>query len=306
MLQKTIRKSISCSGIGLHSGEKVHLTLYPGSEDSGLVFVHQNGESNSLIEVHPDKVRDTGLATTIADGESCISTIEHLLAAVYAMGIDNLHIEVTGRELPILDGSASPFVFLLHSAGLRTQNKRKKLMRFKKPLEFAQDGKSIRAEPYAGLRVRYTIDFDHPQVGCQELDLEVDPRSFTREIANARTFGFLKDVEKMQQMGLARGGSLENAVVLDEYGVVNPEGLRFKEEMVRHKVLDFLGDIAVMGMPLQGDFHVRYSGHAHNNSFLRYLTQHLEDYLEPVPAKEFPSGPEPSHSEVPEMEPALV
>lgn len=306
MQQKTIKKSISCSGIGLHSGEKVRLALYPAEVDSGLVFVHRTEERNALIELHPDKVNDTGLATTINENGSKISTIEHLLAAVYGLGIDNLRMEVTGNELPIMDGSASPFVFLLNSAGIIEQNKPKKVLRFKKKINFEQDGKSISVKPYEGFRIHYSIDFDHPLVGRQDYSLELDPGYFTQDIANARTFGFLKDVEKMQQMGLARGGSLNNAVVLDDYDVVNPEGLRFKDEMVRHKILDFIGDMAVLDAPLWGDFRVCYSGHSLNNSFLRYLVQHHDDYLESVPENEISGKTAPVEERVPEMEPALA
>jgi len=306
MLQKTIRKSISCSGIGLHSGEKVHLALHPAQEDTELVFVHKSGEGSTLIDLHPDKVRDTGLATTIADGKSNISTIEHLLAACYGLGLDNLRLEVFGSELPILDGSASPFVFLLKNAGIRTQSKPKKALRFKRDLKYEDNGKSIRVRPYNGFRVHYTIDFDHPMIGEQKYCLDLCSEAFNREVANARTFGFLKDVEKMQQMGLARGGSLDNAVVLDDYDVVNPEGLRFGDEMVRHKILDFIGDMAVMGVPLWGDFRIKYSGHALNNAFLRYLVRNRDDYLEPVPEEEISGKSVPAEGRVPEMEPALA
>ncbi|MFP4657115.1 MAG: UDP-3-O-acyl-N-acetylglucosamine deacetylase [Desulfonatronovibrionaceae bacterium] len=306
MQQKTIRKSISCSGIGLHSGEKVHLALHPAQEDTGLVFMSINASRSAIIDLHPDKVRDTGLATTIAEGDSSISTIEHFLSAAYGLGLDNLRVEVFGNELPILDGSASPYVFLLKSAGIRTQSKPKNIMRFKRDMKFEKDGKSIRVRPYNGFRVHYTIDFDHPMIGEQEFTFQFSPEAFNRDVANARTFGFLKDVEKMQQMGLARGGSLDNAVVLDEYDVVNPEGLRFKDEMVRHKILDFIGDMAVMGMPMWGDFRIKYSGHALNNAFLRFLVRNQDDYLEPVPEEKAAAALNPDEVQVPEMEPALA
>lgn len=284
----------------------MHMALHPAQDDTGLVFEHKNGEGSALIDLHPDKVRDTGLATTIAEGKSSISTIEHLLAACYGLGLDNLRVEIFGNELPILDGSASPFVFLLKSAGIRTQSNPKKTLRFKKDLKYEDSGKSIRVRPYNGFRVHYTIDFDHPMIGEQEYIFDLCPEAFNREVANARTFGFLKDVEKLQQMGLARGGSLDNAVVLDDYDVVNPGGLRFEDEMVRHKILDFIGDMAVMGVPLWGEFRIKYSGHALNNAFLRYLIRNQEDYLEPLPADEISGESAPAAESIPEMEPALA
>jgi UDP-3-O-[3-hydroxymyristoyl] N-acetylglucosamine deacetylase len=227
-------------------------------------------------------VVETGLATVLGDGHQTVATVEHLLAAVSGMGIDNIHIEVTGKELPIMDGSAASFVYLLKQAGLRKLDKPRTVMTVKKPIEFEQDGKYIKARPYNGFRVDYTIEFAHPIIGTQRMELEITPKNFVTEIAKARTFGFLKEVDYLHANGLALGGSLDNAIVLDEYGVLNAEGLRFKDEFVRHKLLDFVGDMAVMGAPLHGHFEVFASGHAMNNAFLRHLDENKDIYLEPV------------------------
>lgn len=225
-------------------------------------------------------VVETGLATVLGDGRVAVATVEHLLATVSGMGIDNIHIEVTGKELPIMDGSAASFVYLLKQAGVRTLDKPRQVMAVKKSVEFEQDGKFIKAHPYDGFRVDYTIEFAHPLIGRQSMEVEITPETFANEVAKARTFGFLKEVDYLHANGLALGGSLDNAIVLDEYGILNAEGLRFKDEFVRHKVLDFVGDMAVLGAPVQGHFEVFASGHALNNAFLRHLEENSDIYLE--------------------------
>ncbi|WP_462323359.1 UDP-3-O-acyl-N-acetylglucosamine deacetylase [Desulfoplanes sp.] len=280
MRQKTIKKTVQCSGVGLHSGKKLRLVMRPSGQDTGVVFQYMGEGGKRVFRPTPDRVVSTGLATTIGcDGRS-IATVEHVLAAVAGLGIDNIVIEVHGDEIPIMDGSAASFVFLLRSAGIRKQAASKKVFRLKKRVDFEKDGKVIEAIPYDGFRVTYTIDFDHPLVGVQTMVFELSPESFLREIAKARTFGFMKDVEMLQKNGLALGGSLENAVVLDEYGVVNPDGLRFGNELVRHKILDFIGDMHLIDYPLHGDFRVACSGHGHNNAFLRYLSDNRDYYLD--------------------------
>jgi len=280
MRQKTLKKSVHCSGVGLHSGEKLRLVMRPAGPDTGVVFQHV-GESGrrQIFQPLPERVVATGLATTLGCDGHTVATVEHLMAAIAGLGIDNIIVEVHGDEIPIMDGSAASFVFLLRSAGIRKQSAGKKVFRLKKELAFERDGKSIKAIPYEGFRVIYTIDFNHPLVGVQTFTLDLNPESFMREVAKARTFGFMKDVEMLQKNGLALGGSLDNAVVLDEYGVVNPEGLRYENELVRHKILDFIGDMSLLEHPLQGEFHVFCSGHALNNGFLRYVSENRDLYL---------------------------
>ncbi len=290
MLQKTIHKSVACSGIGLHSGKKVRLVLRPASEDSGILFALQNGTGRRFLKPHPEAVVATGLATTLGQGSDSISTVEHLMAAVRGMGIDNILVDVEGAELPIMDGSAASFVYLLRMAGVRTLSAPRKVMRVTKPVEYKRDGKVIRAEPHGGFMVDYTIDFPHPLIGRQHMALEITPDSFASMLAKARTFGFLREVEYLRKNGLALGGSLDNAVVLDDYGVVNTEGLRFPNEFVRHKILDFVGDMAVLGAPLWGRFTVFASGHALNNAFLRHLWAGAEEYLEDISLGQQPVG----------------
>lgn len=282
MLQTTIHKTVRCTGIGLHSGKQVEITLRPASEDTGILFSVRTGSGTSFISPKPNLVVETGLATTLGSGKETVATVEHLLAAARGMGIDNIHIDVDGNELPIMDGSAAPFVYLLKQAGVRSLGKPRKVLNFKKKVNFEQDGKYVTARPYDGLRIDYTIDFAHPLIGRQNMVLEVTPDSFVSEVAKARTFGFLKEVDYLHANGLALGGSLDNAVVLDEYGILNSEGLRFQDEFVRHKLLDFIGDIAVMGETLNGAFEVYASGHAMNNEFLRHVDSNRDMYLEEV------------------------
>ncbi|EPR38747.1 UDP-3-O-(3-hydroxymyristoyl) N-acetylglucosamine deacetylase [Desulfovibrio sp. X2] len=282
MHQKTIRKPISCAGIGLHSGKKVHLSLRPAPEDTGILFCVRDENGSRFLKPAPDSVHSTRLATTLARGRDAIATVEHILAAIRGMGIDNVLIEVQGGELPIMDGSAAPFVYLLRLAGTQVQNRARRVMALKKPIEFVREGKWIKAEPFKGFAVDYSIEFNHPMIGRQEFFIELTPDLFARRLAKARTFGFLQEVEMLRANGLALGGSLENAVVLDEFGVVNEDGLRFKDEFVRHKVLDFVGDMAMYEAPLWGRFEVHASGHALNNEFLRYITANADEYLEEV------------------------
>ena len=290
MHQKTIRKPVQCSGIGLHTGRKVELTLSPAAPDTGIVFAVRHGEGWRHITPTPDNVSDTGLATTLSDGVAKVSTVEHLLAAIRGLGLDNLNVRVSGAEVPIMDGSAASFVFLLRSAGLVEQPAVRRFLKVTRPMALTRDGKSVRVTPYDGFAVDYSIDFKHPLIGRQDMSLDITPDSFVRRLAKARTFGFLRDVERMQRAGLALGGSLDNAVVLDEYGVVNPEGLRFKDEFVRHKVLDFVGDMAVAPLPLLGRFEITCSGHALNNEFLRFVLDNAATCLDTVagPARPVP------------------
>lgn len=281
MTQTTISQSIECTGIGLHSGKTVRLGLRPAAENTGIVFHIKTANGIREISPRPDIVTDTGLATTLSAGDARVSTVEHLLAAIRGLGIDNIHVDAEGGEIPIMDGSAAPFVMLLGKAGIARQNAPRRVLRIKKPISFSRDGKSIEAFPHNGFAVEYTINFPHRLIGTQSMRLELTPRSFA-EVARARTFGFLREVEYLHSKGLALGGSLDNAIVLDECSVLNPEGLRFDDEFIRHKVLDFIGDMAMLDRPLQGRFVVSCSGHALNNEFLRTITTNAQEHLEAV------------------------
>ncbi|UZP67121.1 UDP-3-O-acyl-N-acetylglucosamine deacetylase [Desulfovibrio mangrovi] len=295
MKQTTIKKAIGCSGIGLHSGKVVKLTLSPAKEDTGVVF-HIHGEHGvKVIAPEPNSVIATGLATTLGIDGTSVATVEHLLAAIAGLQIDNIKIDIEGGEVPIMDGSAASFAFLLRDAGIARQNRNRVVQRIKKAINFERDGKYIKASPYSGLRIDYTIDFDHPLIGRQSMTLEITPATFTQEIAKARTFGFMREVEYLHKNGLALGGSLDNAIVLDEYNVLNQDGLRFDDEFVRHKILDFIGDMTMLGTPLQGHFEIFASGHALNNQFLRTINDNAEIYLETVELHAF--TPEPATSE---------
>ena len=285
MKQTTISRRIQCTGVGLHGGKKVKLTLRPAAEDTGIVFHVHTPQGIKDIAPAPHAVIATGLATTLGKDGAAVSTVEHLLAALRGLSVDNIHIDVEGGEIPIMDGSAAPFVMLLSEAGIRTQTKARTVLRIKKSVRFEHDGKCIKAEPYDGFRVDYTIDFPHPSIGRQRMELDVTPATFSR-VAKARTFGFLRDVEMLKERGLALGGSLDNAVVLDERGVLNSEGLRHTDEFVRHKLLDFIGDMAMLPLPLQGQFTVSCSGHALNNEFLRHITDAKYLYLETIKTDE--------------------
>lgn len=281
MSQTTISQSIECAGIGLHSGKTVRLGLRPALENTGIVFHVKTSGGVKRISPRPDIVVDTGLATTLADGDARVSTVEHLLAAVRGLGVDNIHIDAEGGEIPIMDGSAAPFTLLLRKAGFLRQNAPRRMLRIKKPVRLVRDGKSIEAFPHEGFSVDYTIRFPHRCIGEQRLRLDLSPRTFS-QVSRARTFGFLREVEYMHSKGLALGGSLDNAIVLDDLSILNKDGLRFADEFVRHKVLDFIGDMAMLELPLQGRFVVSCSGHGLNNEFLRTITAGAATYLDPV------------------------
>ncbi|MDR2050683.1 MAG: UDP-3-O-acyl-N-acetylglucosamine deacetylase [Deltaproteobacteria bacterium] len=281
MFQTTLKKPVQCSGVGLHSGKMVTMTMRPAEENSGINFYVTTPQGSQRLTPRPELVIATGLATTIGNGSASVSTVEHLLASIRGLGVDNLRIDAHGGELPIMDGSAAPFVLLIKSAGIRRQNALRRILRVKKKFTHSSGDKSISVEPYAGFLVKYTIDFAHPRIGVQKMSLELTPESFG-EVARARTFGFLREVEALYARGLALGGSLDNSVVLDESDVVNPDGLRYPDEFVRHKILDFIGDMAMLDLPLQGRFTVSCSGHALNNQFLRLLNENRDIYLEEV------------------------
>ncbi len=281
MSQTTIQKAIECTGIGLHSGKTVRLGLRPAAENTGIAFHVRTRGGIKTITPSPEAVVATGLATTLGDGDARVATVEHLLAAIRGLGIDNIHIDADGGEIPIMDGSAASFVLLLRNAGIARQTLPREVLRIKKSLTFAKDGKYIEAHPHDGFAVDYTITFPHKLIGTQRMVLEITPQTF-RQVAKARTFGFLREVEYLRSRGLALGGSLDNAIVLDDCSVVNQGGLRFPDEFVRHKILDFVGDMSMIDKPLQGRFVVSCSGHALNNEFLRAVTANADIYLETV------------------------
>jgi UDP-3-O-[3-hydroxymyristoyl] N-acetylglucosamine deacetylase len=270
MRQTTIRRQTGCAGIGLHSGKEARLELRPAAEDTGILFHVRTASGSRTLAPSPEAVAATGLASSLNRDGLSVGTVEHLLAALRGLGVDNVHVDVAGGEVPILDGSAAPFAALLAEAGIRVQRKPRRVCRLTAPARCVHGEKSIIAEPYAGFRVDYRIDFPHPLIGRQRLIFELTPASFL-QVANARTFGFARDVAALHARGLALGGSLDNAIVLDDEGVMNAEGLRSPDEFVRHKILDFIGDMAMLPLPLTGRFTVNCSGHNLNNEFLRQI-----------------------------------
>ena len=271
MPQTTLGGAVSCKGISLHSGHEVSVEFRPAAEDSGIVFHIHSEDGVHLLSPRPEAVSTTELATTITDGKVSVSTIEHVLAALNGLAVDNVEVHVFGGEAPILDGSAKVVVEALRRAGRCVQQAPRRMARITRAFSLEKDGKCIEARPYDGFFVDYTIRFPSPVIGEQRFALDITPETFAGEVAPARTFGFLKEVEYLHSRGLARGGSLDNVVVVGDDGVLNKEGLRFPDEFVRHKMLDFVGDMAMLGTPLLGAFTVSCSGHGHNNAFLREL-----------------------------------
>lgn len=269
--QHTINREVWCTGVGLHSGAKVSMKLKPAPPNHGVRFKRMDVCNQPVVTAHCHKVINTFLATSIGFDGVVVSTIEHLMAAFLGSGIDNILVELDGPEVPIYDGSAGPYVELLKEAGIRGQDASRRCIEIRKPFEVREGDAYVKAAPSDHFQVRYAIDFPHPLVGKQEFHWSFNQVTFERDIAKARTFGFLKDVQKLQDMGLARGGSLENAVVFDERKILNREGFRYSNECVRHKILDFVGDLALAGMPLIGYFEVHKAGHALHSRFLKQL-----------------------------------
>ena len=267
--QRTFKQRASFQGIGLHTGEPVRVTLAPAPADGGIVFVRTDVAPELEIPAQCACVVDAVLNTSLGRDGVRIGTVEHLLAALAGCGIDAARIEVEGPEVPIGDGSSAPFVQLIQRAGIHELRAPRRFLQVRKPVIVAQDGKVAKLLPARRFRMTYTIDFQHPLISDQTCALEVDGRSFQKEIARARTFGFKRDVESLHRAGLARGGSLENAVVVDDFHILNPEGLRFPDEFVRHKILDAVGDLALLGMPVIGHFVAVKSGHALNHQLVR-------------------------------------
>lgn len=267
--QKTLKREVFCEGIGLHTGVDVSLRLLPAPPESGIVFWRR--DRGILIRADAFSVNETSFATTIGSGVTRIKTVEHLLSAISGLGIDNLLIEVNGPEIPILDGSSAPFVRLMLKAGIVSQSAAKKKIKIIKPFEFKEGSSELWVSPYEGTFITYKSSYKHKLLGNQSLSINLDEEVYIKEIAPARTFGFLKDVELMRANGLAKGGSLENAVLFDENGVINEDGLRFKDECIRHKVLDLIGDLSLLGYPIEGKIVAIKTGHSVNIKFLRAL-----------------------------------
>ncbi len=276
--QRTLKKVISATGVGLHTGDKVTLTLRPAAPDTGIVFRRIDLPEPVEFKVQPDLVRDTRLCSALEHKGARIATIEHLLSALAGLGIDNIIIDLTAAEVPIMDGSSGPFVYLLQSAGIVEQQALKKFIRIRKSVEVSSGDKWVRFEPYFGFKIDFTIDFDHPvfEHSSQNVKIDFADNSYVKEVSRARTFGFMHEVEALRSMGLARGGSLDNAIVLDEYRILNNDGLRYDDEFVKHKVLDAIGDLYVLGHPLIGSFVAHKSGHAMNNQLLRTMLADAE------------------------------
>jgi len=271
--QRTLKNAIRATGVGLHTGEKIYLTLRPAPVGTGIVFRRVDLAAPVDIKADPDHVTDTRMSTTIESQGVKVSTVEHLMAALAGLGIDNAYVDVTAPEVPIMDGSAGPFVFLLQSAGIEEQVAAKQFIRIKKPVRIQEDDKWVQFEPWDGFKVSFSIDFDHPSLrkSTQTACVDFSTTSFVKEVSRARTFGFMRDLEMLRAAGLARGGGLDNAIVMDNYRVLNEDGLRYEDEFVKHKVLDAIGDLYLLGHPLIGAFSAHKSGHALNNRILRTL-----------------------------------
>ncbi len=271
--QRTLKTLIRATGVGLHTGQKVRMVLRPAQPDTGIVFRRIDLDPVVDIRAWAEAVGETRLSSCLVKGEGRVYTVEHLMSALSGLGIDNVFVDLDGPEVPIMDGSAAPFAFLIQSAGIEEQPAAKRFMRIKKRVEVSDGDKWARVEPYEGYKLSFSIVFNHPVIERSNQSVTVDfaKTSYLKEIARARTFGFMQDVEQLREDGLALGGGLDNAVVLDEYRVLNSDGLRFGDEFIRHKVLDAIGDLYLIGSPLLGAFSAHKSGHALNNRLLREL-----------------------------------
>jgi UDP-3-O-[3-hydroxymyristoyl] N-acetylglucosamine deacetylase len=271
--QRTLKNTIRATGVGLHSGQKVYMTLRPAAPNTGIVFRRMDLPEPVDIEARAENVGDTMLGTTLVNGDVKVSTVEHLLSAFAGLGVDNAFVEISAPEIPIMDGSAGPFVFLLQSAGIEEQMLPKRFVRIRKSIEVRDGDKWARFDPFNGFKVNFEIEFDHPifRRHSQKASMDFSTTSFLREISRARTFGFMRDLEKLRSHNLALGGTLDNAIVLDDFKVLNEDGLRYEDEFVKHKILDAIGDLYLLGHSLIGEFSGYKSGHFLNNRLLRAL-----------------------------------
>jgi UDP-3-O-[3-hydroxymyristoyl] N-acetylglucosamine deacetylase len=273
--QRTLKQSVSTVGIGLHSGKKVSLTMRPAPSNTGIVFHRIDMQPPMLVELHPERVSDTMLCTALVQDGAKVATVEHLLSALAGLGIDNLYVDLDAPEIPIMDGSAAPFLYLLLSAGIEELRSPKRFIRIKQTIEARKGDAWAKLLPYNGFKASFEIDFNHPAVNATTQSLEIDfsHQAYASEIARARTFGFMRDVEVLRSRNLGLGGSLENAIVLDEYRVLNQDGLRYSDEFIRHKILDAIGDLYTLGHGIIGAYQAHKSGHAINNLLARELLQ---------------------------------
>ncbi len=271
--QRTLKNVIRATGVGLHTGKKIYLTLRPAPANAGVIFRRIDLDDPVEIEAKPDNVGDTMLSTSLVKDDVKISTVEHLLSALAGFGIDNAYIDLSSDEVPIMDGSAGPFVFLIQSAGVEEQNAPKQFLRIKEKIRVEDEDKWAMFEPFEGFKVGFTIEFDHPMFhdGNCKAEIDFSTTSYVKEVSRARTFGFMRDVELLRENNLALGGSLDNAVVVDDYRILNEDGLRYEDECVKHKILDAIGDLYLLGHSLIGSFTGFKSGHALNNRLLREL-----------------------------------
>ncbi|ATB41312.1 UDP-3-O-[3-hydroxymyristoyl] N-acetylglucosamine deacetylase [Cystobacter fuscus] len=290
--QRTLLQPVRCQGVGLHSGAPVNLSLLPAPVNHGIVFVRTDTLRPVSIPALTEYVVDTSLATTLGKDGVKVSTVEHLMSALAGMGLDNVRVELDGPEVPIMDGSAAPFSSLISEAGVREQEEPRRLLVIKKTVTVTDGDKEASLSPAKGFRISCTVDFKHPLITEQSFELEFSDRCFAREISRARTFCFRRDVEMLQKMGLARGGSLDNAIVVDEFSILNPDGLRFADEFVRHKILDAIGDISLFGHPVMGHLKAFKTGHALNQKLVKAVLADPSSY-EIVPARK--------HLELPEL-----
>jgi len=273
--QRTLKNTVRATGVGLHTGEKVYMTLRPAAPDTGVIFRRIDLPQPVDIKPDPYSVVDTRLCSCIEASGVRVATVEHLMSALAGLGIDNVYVDLSGAEVPIMDGSAGPFVFLLQSAGIEEQPVAKKFIRILQPVEVSDGDKCARFEPFNGFKITFSIDFAHPvfEGSAQSVTVDFATTSYVKEVSRARTFGFMQEVEWMRSQGLALGGSLDNAIVLDEYRVLNNDGLRYDDEFVKHKVLDAIGDLYLLGHPVIGALSAHKSGHALNNLLLRRLLE---------------------------------
>lgn len=276
--QRTLAKPARCSGVGVHSGKKVNLTIKPAPDNHGIKFVRTDLPGNPVIPARFNMVVDTSLATVIGHDGVIVSTIEHLMAAFAGFSIDNAIVELDAYEMPIMDGSADQFTRLIRNAGIKEQISPRCFFVVKEPIELKEDGKSVGVYPSSGFKITCTIEYNHPLIKRQSYTIDLSEQVFENEISKARTFGFLHEIEYLKRYGLARGGSLENAVVIDKNDVLNPQGLRWNDEFVRHKMLDCIGDFSLLGMPILGHIVAHKSGHAFNQAFLQKFFAQKESW----------------------------
>jgi UDP-3-O-[3-hydroxymyristoyl] N-acetylglucosamine deacetylase len=278
--QRTVESEVTATGVGLHTGEKVRMVLRPADPGAGIVFRRVDLDPVAEIQVNPYAVGDTRLSSCLVKGSARVSTVEHLMSALAGLGVDNVQVDLNGSEIPIMDGSSAPFVYLVQSAGIVAQAAPKRFVRVLKAVEIRQGDKFVRFDPFEGYRLDFSIDFNHPAFDPAGNHVVIDfaGSSYVREVSRARTFGFMSDVEMMRSQGLALGGSLNNAIVMDEYRILNADGLRYENEFVKHKILDAIGDLYLLGHPIIGSYTAYKSGHALNNALLRKLLEDKESW----------------------------